>query len=858
VSESQTTADGAPSPSVIRRVEEVCDDFEMALKAGSSPKPRNYLERVAVHDRPKLLIELEALVEDYRPRMDDASTLSELSHPTPPLEPEENGKTRLPERVGKYKILGWLGEGAMGVVYRAHHPVLNQDVALKTIRPQNSLNSGETERILAEARKVAKLKHPNVVAIHDADEDDGWPYFTMALVEGGTIHSQRVEFQFGAPIKNKHGKPDSLTTLGWSRKRLKARKEKILTLMEKVCRAVHAAHTNLPTIIHRDLKPSNILLDGDEPRVSDFGLAKMVVVDDDVPIPDDGYSGTPPYMSPEQHRGETKNILATSDVWAIGVILYELFTGRRPFLGKTRREIKLAVLNTEPPRPRELNKRIDLDLEAIILKCLEKDVARRYETAAALADDLVRNRNGEPIPVRPVGRPERLWRWAVHKPALAGLNGLATLTVAAAIVLFITFMFFRSHLSRQEKIKAATDALDKGIALCEQGDAAQGILWMARSFEMAPADERELCLRIQERLSESYRQISPLKAIIDEQSRVLAVAFSPDGRTFLTGNAQGMAQLRDTDTGQAVCEPFRHPAQVLAVAFSPDGKTILTGCFDEYARLWSPSQAERAAQHLPHRDTVFAVSFSPDGKTLFSGGGDGTVQLWEAFSGKQVGKLRCVEDQVHSLAISSDGKIIVAGTGSSFGTFGRARLWDADTLKPVGEPLLHLGAVWAVAFSPDDKTIVTGSEKEALQWELPRPEGPRLARCRHGVPVRSVVFSRDGKTILTGSNDKTARLWDAASGVSLGAPLHHAATVRSVAFSPDPNSTLILTGSEDKSARLWKRPALLEGPTKELVLWTQVLTGMELDEKGEARPLNAVEWQERRQRLDELGEAPPP
>ena len=254
-----------------------------------------------------------------------------------------------------------------------------------------------------------------------------------------------------------------------------------------MCRGVHAAHTNDPTIIHRDLKPGNILMEGDEPRVSDFGLAKTVVSHDGGQTADEGGSGTPHYMSPEQYLGESKKILAASDVWAIGVILYELFTGRRPFLGKTHQEIKHAVLSTEPPRPRELNNRIDLDLEVIVLKCLEKDVRRRYETAAALADDLARCRTGMPIPSRPISRPERLWRWARRKPAHAGLSGLAALTALAAIVLFVVFSIVESRRAREEKIKAATDSLIKGIALSEQADAAHGFCgWRSVSRWLPP------------------------------------------------------------------------------------------------------------------------------------------------------------------------------------------------------------------------------------------------------------------------------------------------------------------------------------------------------------------------------------
>jgi len=160
-----------------------------------------------------------------------------------------------------------------------------------------------------------------------------------------------------------------------------------------------------------------------------------------------------------------------------------------------------------------------------------------------------------------------------------------------------------------------------------------------------------------------------------------------------------------------------------------------------------------------------------------------------------------------------------------------------------------------VAFSPDGKSMVTGTENDGLCWEIARPEAPHRWRLAHGGSVRSVAFSRDGKTILTGSDDTTARRWDATSGAALGSPLNHSNIVRRAAFSPDPNNTYILTGSDDRSVRLWQLSANLEMPQREFVLWTQVLTGMELDDKGRTRPLTAEEWHKRRQRLREFGVA---
>lgn len=856
MNQSNAPADESPSPSVIRRVEELCDEFESALKAGLSPDPQDYLVWVAVADRPNLRIELDGLVQAYHPKSDahQPSPASETLDATLPSRPEKNDQACLPLQFGKYRILGRLGEGAMGVVYRAHHPVLNKDVALKTIRPQNLLRWGETARILAEARNVAKLKHPHIVAIHDADEENGWPYFTMALVEGGTLYSHLNGFEFGGRPKNEMGQPGELTLLGWSRKQRKARREKILTLMEKVCRAVHAAHANVPTIIHRDLKPGNILLDGDEPRVSDFGLAKSVSTDGGEQISEEG---TPPYMSPEQHRGEAKQIRAPSDVWSIGVILYELFTGRRPFLGTTHSEIKSNVLNAQPPRPGELNEHIDLDLEAVILKSLEKDVSQRYQTAQELGDDLLRCRSDMPIPIRPIGKSERLWRWSQRNPALASLSVLAALVMVGTIAFYLSVIRDETHRKRAERIKAATEFQKRGIDLCERGEAGQGILWLARSLETAPGDATTLQGLIRGKMTEYYSKIMPLREIIEEPGRVLAIASSHDGQLLLTGDDDGHARLYDTKKCEMIAK-WRHPERVFAVALTRDGAKALTGCFDGRARFWNVSSGELAFPPLGDQKLpVFAVGISPDGSTLFSGCGDGTVRLWDAMTGMKKHELNSGNEIVVSLAVSSDGNTLVTGTtDANDAKSGKARLWNVATGAPHGTPLPHIGPVLAVAFGPDDQTIVTGGDTHALHWDLVTGK-PRRARYAHGVPVKSVAISGDGKTILTGGKDRTARLWEEATGKLLYAPLRHAGEVRSVAFCPG-TAMRVLTGGEDGSIKVWNTPSFLRDPVDFSVLYAQVLTGMELDEHGTIHALNSQDWHERKTRWEKLAPQPIP
>lgn len=852
MNESKSNTVTSPSPSVIRRREELCDEFEANLKAGSRPNPQEYLEQVSEQDRSTLLFELNALIQAYHPQTERTSNpqVADNLDTTLPANTKEHKNEQLPERVGKYNILGRLGEGAMGIVYRAHHPVLKRDIALKTIRPQNVRKWGETERILMEARSVAKLKHPHVIAIHDADVADGQPYFTMALVEGGTLQSHLDEYRYGTSQKTECENQFNLTSTGWSRKQIAARKNKILVLMEKVCRAVHAAHAHVPTIIHRDVKPGNILLDGDEPRVSDFGLAKSISPDDEEHFSE---AGTPPYMSPEQYRGESKDILATSDIWALGVILYELFTGRRPFWGVTRRDIKQAVLNTEPQRPREWNKLIDLDLDAVILKCLQKDTSRRYQSAADLSDDLARCREGIPIPIRPIRQTERLRRWTCRKPAQAVLCVLMILTAGAAIALFVQDQRHKAQFARAERIKSADETSKKGDMLCRQGDASQGIIWLARSFEIAPADEIEQRERIRTSIAKWLSHINPLMEMFDEQSPVLSVAFSPNGKSFATGMEDGSVRVRNSNTFGMEWTAKPHPKQVLAMSFSPDSKKILTGCLDGIARLWDLSlSSDKPQLQFPHNTFIFAVVFSNDGKTIFTGGGNGIVKVWDAESGQLRRELPSHQDQVQSLAISSDDKTLVVATvlAKIKTPTGSITRWDVETGRQTERPYNYLGPVLTVAFCPDIRSIVSGSESRALRLNLDFNTEP-LAYFSHGSLVRSVAISRNGATTITGGDDMTVKIWNTTTGESVGAPLYHRDIVRSVAI--DPNDSLILAGCRDGIARLWQRSPPSNVPTHHLETWAQGLTGIEIDETEKTRPFKAKEWHQLRIRLKELG-----
>jgi tRNA A-37 threonylcarbamoyl transferase component Bud32 len=359
----------------------------------------------AVSDGPNELQGDRAEVETRRmaARVDPADDVT--SNPTlAQVSTLPDGVTMRPSsRIGVdvpgYEILAEIGRGGMGVVYKARHIRLDRVVALKMILAGAHASDDQIARFLIEARAVAQIQHPGIVQIYEDGELDGLPYISLEFVPGGSL-AQFIS-----------GKPQAPRVAA--------------TMVIALCRAVAEAHAR--GIIHRDLKPANVLLTLDSlPKITDFGLAKQLEGDSQQ-TQSGAIMGTPSYMSPEQAWGHTREIGPLSDQYALGAMLYEMIVGRPPFQGATPLETLELVRNQEPVPPTRLQPRTPTDLETICLKALQKDTAKRFPDVVAMAEDLRRFLDGEPIVARPVSAPERLWRWCTRNPRVAGL--------AAAVVL---------------------------------------------------------------------------------------------------------------------------------------------------------------------------------------------------------------------------------------------------------------------------------------------------------------------------------------------------------------------------------------------------------------------------------------
>jgi serine/threonine-protein kinase len=361
-------------------------------------------------DRPELVMSLRARIDAYlssgQPRAEPPTAV--LTRPeSPGVSTPFDVTTSVPRVFAGYPVERVLGRGGMGVIYQVRHPQLGLSVALKTMRGEIESVEG-VQRFLREARAVALLNHPNIVRLFDVDHAEGSYYYTMALVPGGSLKDHRQE--------------------------LAVDPRRVAALMEKVARGVQHAHEH--GILHRDLKPGNILLDAEgEPLVSDFGLAKFLNVSDELTTTGN-MLGTLPYMAPELLGGQDRKARPANDVWALGVILYELLTGRRPFVGEESVELIQRIVTTEPARLRVLNPQLDRGLETIVLKCLEKSPSRRYASAGAVADDLGRWLRGEPLSARPPAWPRRVAAWFKRHPwrNAAVLGGIIAIALIPALL----------------------------------------------------------------------------------------------------------------------------------------------------------------------------------------------------------------------------------------------------------------------------------------------------------------------------------------------------------------------------------------------------------------------------------------
>jgi WD40 repeat protein/tRNA A-37 threonylcarbamoyl transferase component Bud32 len=689
----------------------------------------------------------------------------------------------------------------MGVVYKARQLRLNRLCAVKMALPGKHTSPEDGVRFLAEAEIIARLRHPNIVQIYGLGEHDGRPYFEMEYIEGGSL-ARRLD---GTP---------------WAA-------GPAARMVAVLARAIADAHRL--GIVHRDLKPANVLLTDDEtPKVVDFGLAKSLQADSDL-TQSGVFVGTPSFAAPEQFAGSTKAVGPAADIYALGAIFYHMITGRPPFQAATILQTLEQVRSADPVPPSRLQPGLPRDAETIALKCLEKDPQKRYADAAALAEDLHRFLAGSTILARPTGAAERLRKWVRRRPAVAQLS-------AAVVALFVLGFILVAWQWRRAEAKAAAAAaanekaqrasldafeeqaqlaFQRALALCDQGEVRHGLLWLARSLELAAdAQSKSLDRPIRINLADWAGQLSrPMRlSPMRHPAPILGLAFRREGRVLVSVGQDGAARFWNTATGredEAALELEGNPAgaHLERARFGP-GENGLLGAIDDTGRaaIWDLNRRQRLASPpaCPPGHRIRDIAFPRD-NYLIMYNEDGILQWWKI--GQPWGMPGCqpIEGSPGgwrggdtTLALSSDGRTLVSG-----GPDRRVRRWDAAMRKSLDPELHQDSPVVAIALTPNGRTVITGRRAGRLHiWDVETDRGFDLPA--QGTEVTSLAVSPDGRIFASGTEGGVVRLWDTSLLGQIGQTCKLTTAATALAF--DPQGRVLAIGEGDGTIRLLELP----------------------------------------------------
>ncbi len=771
------------------------------------------------------------------------------------------------EKIDHYTIVSKIGSGGMGEVYLANDGKLGRQVAIKLLPEAFTKDDDRLRRFQQEARTASALNHPNILTIHEIGETDSTKYIATEYIDGETL-----------------------------RQKLNRERLAVADAMEiavQTASALAAAHE--AGIIHRDIKPENIMLRRDNlVKVLDFGLAKLseqkgspparggvaAASADGVVGAADGFSanaedatiriiktvpgmimGTVQYMSPEQTRGHATD--ARTDIWSLGVVVYEMLAGKPPFAGENSADLIAEIVKTHPAPLSHLDADIPERLDEVVAKTLEKKPDERYQTAKDLLIDLKRLKRKLDLETEM----ERSHSSATHSGSAANaietvsdINSSATQTVSSAEYVFseikqhkriatgvsilllaivgasayVAITFWNgsnnpnnARISYANKIKLAAQALDSSnLPLTKQ-------LLDETKPKSGDEDLRGFEWGYLSRLLGERTASQPIT--LSHEGGVNSVAFSADSKTLATGSND--ARLWDVSTGQQTAAFKGHSKSVVSVAISADGAKLATGSFDKSAKLWDIRTGQELWTTIPSTGTGWAIgrlAFSQDGQTLSGEDDDSKIKVWNVSTGTETTPYLKFGKISHPFAVSPDGKLLAAQGPIFF-----MSVFEIASGRKIASLDSKVGFITNVMFSPDSRSIlIAGSDKVAKLWSLPAkkelrtftgvtggmafsPDGRMIAICSkdtiklldvekgyeianlrgHVNDVMSIAFSPDGLKLASGGFDNTAKIWNVPKNESRGILRAHAKGIGSLTFSPDGKT--IVSASDDKTAKLW-------------------------------------------------------
>jgi WD40 repeat protein/serine/threonine protein kinase len=887
------TAEPTP-PREDPRLARALEEYLRLLETGQKPNRHDFLNRYPAIAKPLAeCIDGLEFVHGVAPDLSQPGAQSQ--------QPPAPGAALQPEGpLGDFRLIREVGRGGMGVVYEAMQISLGRRVALKVLPFAAALDSKHLQRFKNEAQAAAHLQHTNIVPVHCVGCERGVHFYAMQFIDGQTLAAVIQDLrqlaapeprvadsvpQISAPSlaaelvsgrwapatpastplhptgpyspQPAHQSPvpaddapltdtPPVAMLSTERStKTPAFFRAVANLGVQAAEALEHAHQQ--GVIHRDIKPANLLVEwragGVNPLklwISDFGLARL---GSDAGLTMTGdLVGTIRYMSPEQALAKRVAVDGRTDIYSLGVTLYELLTLEPAYNGSNREEVLRQIAFDEPRPPRRLNAAVPPELETIVLKAIAKSPDERYATAQELADDLGRFLQDKPIKARRPSLRQRAAKWSKrHKTVVRAAGVIMILALVASLVSSALIWRAKEEL-RQTLERERVNSYYQRIALAEREWSANDLGRMQQTLEACPADLRGWEWHYLRRLP--YRTLPPL----NHDNLVHGAAFSPDSRRIASADHNGVVKVWDVQTGQVVFPPLQaHAGPCFSVAFSPDGRCFatrsrekikiwdaetgepirtlegnpaegrlafspdgrrLSSALGKEVKIWEVATGDELLTLEGHSDNVRDVAFSPDGGRLASASDDRTVKVWDAESGRELLCFRSHTLKVKSVAFSPDSKRLasVAGEFARQGR-GEAKVWDAHTGEDVLSLRGHASLMLSVAFSPDGRCLATaGGDRTVKLWDAATGQEILTLRGHRANWVERVAFSPDGTRLLSACTDRTVRIWDATllgdeTGEEVLTLRGHREGVRSVAFHPDGRS--LVTAGDDEAVKVW-------------------------------------------------------